>query len=175
MIIRPVEIVDRSSLALGQVEIRNCKAGDLRAIQRIENTSFDDPYSSMIFWSFYLSPRSIFRVAVLNQKIAGYCIVTIDRSRENDPDGTAGHFAHLASLAVEPEARRKGIASKLMEDVISRTKKGFSDIKRMELEVRVDNEAAIALYSKFGFKKSKIIPDYYGVGEDGVLMILLLL
>ena len=44
-------------------------------------------------------------------------------------------------------------------------------IKNVNLEVRVSNVKAIALYQKFGFKNVAVRKDTYSNGEDAYLMI----
>ncbi len=43
-------------------------------------------------------------------------------------------------------------------------------IRRINLEVRVTNQPAITLYEALGFEKRKVLPQYYGDGEDAYLM-----
>lgn len=59
---------------------------------------------------------------------------------------------HAAALgmAVRESARRQGVGSALMEAAIDLAEKWLA-VQRIELEVFVDNEAAIGLYRKFGF------------------------
>ena len=40
----------------------------------------------------------------------------------------------------------------------------------MTLEVRKSNQAAIALYEKFGFSPVNVVKRYYSDGEDAILM-----
>jgi [ribosomal protein S18]-alanine N-acetyltransferase len=143
--------------------IRDCEAGDLHAVQGIEKASFDDPYSPMIFWALYLGSNRIFRVSTLGKKVIGYSIVKVETK-------SGQVLAHLISLAVDPATRMKGVGSKLLEDAISQTKESFPKCKGMELEVRIDNKQAVALYLKYGFRKTQTISNYYGRGKDALAM-----
>jgi ribosomal protein S18 acetylase RimI-like enzyme len=40
----------------------------------------------------------------------------------------------------------------------------------LTLDVRYDNLGAIGLYERHGFKGSKVLPDKYGPGQDGIEM-----
>jgi ribosomal-protein-alanine N-acetyltransferase len=151
-------------LTAGEFIIRNCEDGDLLAIQRIENVSFEDPYSLDIFWALYSSPKRIFRVALFQEKVIGYSVAKIE-TKEKD-----SMTSHIVSLAVEPSMRHKGIGTKMLNDIISQTKKGYPDCRKIELEVRNDNRAAIGLYQKFGFREIGTISNYYGRGEGAVVM-----
>lgn len=66
-------------------------------------------------------------------------------------------------IFVKKEYRKQGIASKMMEYIISYNL-GIS------LEVNEENESAIKLYEKYGFKKEAIRKNYYGK-NNGILMI----
>lgn len=67
-------------------------------------------------------------------------------------------------IVVDSKYRRKGIASKLLEYVIS------LDSANITLEVNVDNFSAINLYKKYGFEEVSIRKNYYG-NNDAYLMI----
>ena len=77
--------------------------------------------------------------------------------------------AELLTLAVSPAHQRKGIAQKLITRWIS-----TSDASTAFLEVAADNSAAIALYSKNGFRQSGLRKAYYkrpsGLAVDALLM-----
>ena len=59
--------------------------------------------------------------------------------------------ATIYSVYVPREERGKGIAKKLMEELLERILKN-KDIKKLELDVNKDQVAAVGLYEKFGFK-----------------------
>ena len=77
--------------------------------------------------------------------------------------------AHITTLAVRPEERRKHIADclivKLLEDCYNKF------IKYITLEVRVSNIPAIKLYEKYGFKSLGKRKGYYqDNNEDALIM-----
>lgn len=61
-----------------------------------------------------------------------------------------------------------GIATALMENFI-RFAVSYG-VTEVWLEVKTDNEAAIALYVKFGFMKSMIMKNYYSDGSAALRM-----
>ena len=63
--------------------------------------------------------------------------------------------------------QNKHIGSKLLEKLVSLSLK--NKMKNITLEVRSDNEKAIYLYRKFGFKSVSIRKKYYN-DVDGILM-----
>lgn len=60
------------------------------------------------------------------------------------------HTAVLG-ISVVPEAQRQGVGSALMQAVCDHADR-WAQILRLELNVFVDNAAAIALYQRFGFR-----------------------
>ena len=76
----------------------------------------------------------------------------------------------LASIAVSREARRKGIAKALMDQMIQMAQKKYCSV--ISLEVRVSNEPAKALYQRYGFVEASIRKNYYSDNhEDAILMV----
>lgn len=77
-------------------------------------------------------------------------------------------FADVATIAVSPEFRRQGIASRMIDVMLAEARNHHAD--RMLLEVRTTNESAIALYKKFDFEIIAERPNYYGPGLSAYLM-----
>ena len=73
----------------------------------------------------------------------------------------------LTQIEVIETHRNRHIASKLLTHMIDNCKK--NNIENITLEVNINNEAAINLYKKFGFKQVAIRKGYYQ-GIDGILM-----
>lgn len=79
----------------------------------------------------------------------------------------AADQAEVITIGVRPNARRVGLANILlafMEKDLS--KRG---IKKVFLEVAIDNIPAISLYKKNGFVRVGVRPKYYD-GKDAVIM-----
>jgi len=88
------------------------------------------------------------------------------RGQDADLEENTGH---LMNLAVDPLFRRQGIGSILLQRGLEYLRS--LGAKTCELEVRVNNEEAIALYEKFGFGIKETIKNYYRNGDDAYLMI----
>jgi ribosomal protein S18 acetylase RimI-like enzyme len=58
----------------------------------------------------------------------------------------------LEDLYVRPEARRRGVASALVEACLERARE--RGCRRVELDTNESNDAALALYERFGFSTS---------------------
>lgn len=70
----------------------------------------------------------------------------------------------INQITIFDEYRKKGYGSKLISYLVSLN-------KPISLEVKADNNAAIHLYEKYGFKIVSVRKGYYK-GIDGYLMIL---
>jgi ribosomal-protein-alanine N-acetyltransferase len=80
----------------------------------------------------------------------------------------AADEADIHTVTVAPQLRRCGVASQLLRSVVDSA--CSHGIRRLTLEVRSSNHAAIALYRKHGFSEDTVRRDYYGKGEHAVLM-----
>ena len=101
-------------------------------------------------------PSGVCIAAIEERRIVGYLIC----SRYAD-------VWHLMNIAVDPPARRRGIATALLEEMIARAGQDAS----YTLEVRPSNIHAVALYERFGFRSAGTRPRYYqDTGEDALIM-----
>jgi ribosomal-protein-alanine N-acetyltransferase len=76
---------------------------------------------------------------------------------------------HVQTLAVRRDMRRRGIASRLVAEMMRFAHRAH--VFEASLEVRRSNLAARELYEKFGFRVKGVRPAYYSdVGEDALIM-----
>lgn len=75
----------------------------------------------------------------------------------------------MMNVAVHPAWRRKGIAEKLIEQLIVELKGLESTV--LSLEVRVSNTPAISLYEKMGFQLVGRRPNYYKNPKEDALIL----
>lgn len=73
------------------------------------------------------------------------------------------HRAEL-SIAVRKRYWGQGIGSMLMKELIQYAKENGIEI--INLDVRKDNEQAIRLYEKFGFRHIGTSPAYFKIKEE---------
>ncbi len=76
--------------------------------------------------------------------------------------------AEILSIGVDPDWQKRGIAKGLLKELESRARK--QALRRIFLEVRVDNTAALALYRGCGYHPIGTRRHYYRDGVDGVSM-----
>ncbi len=77
--------------------------------------------------------------------------------------------AHITILAVDPAYPRQGLGQAMLYTLL----KAAHDrgLERATLEVRASNQAAIALYEKFGFQEAGRRKRYYqDTGEDALIL-----
>ncbi|MES3022993.1 MAG: GNAT family protein [Pseudomonadota bacterium] len=74
------------------------------------------------------------------------------------------HRGNIWGLYVAPEARGQGVAGKLIEGLLREVRR-IPELVQLTLVVSSDNEAAKALYAKFGFVKTGV--DQRSVCIDG--------
>jgi len=76
---------------------------------------------------------------------------------------------HLHNIAVRPDLLRRGIASRLLSEVMRRSRQKGD--RWVTLEVRQGNIPAQRMYSKFGFSMNGMRPRYYSdTHEDALIM-----
>ena len=145
---------------MNRILIRLMKEEDIAAVVAIEKTSFSLPWSETSFAKELYRPRSIPKVAVLDDTIAGY--ICIDYVVDE---------GHILNLSVHPDYRKRNIATALVEDAIEELK--TKACRFIYLEVRASNYTARKLYKSFGFSVIGNRKNYYvGPVEDAVIMML---
>lgn len=80
-----------------------------------------------------------------------------------------GDVTQVMTIGVDPHCQRHGVGRQLMTALIERSRKLKAEA--VLLEVRVDNDAAIALYAEFGFQILGVRKRYYQPEDmDGYTM-----
>lgn len=82
-------------------------------------------------------------------------------------DTLLGHAGEIITLGVAPDARRRGAARALLDDLFARAR--ALGVASLTLEVADDNAAALALYEGLGFERVGLRPRYYR-RKDGSTM-----
>lgn len=80
----------------------------------------------------------------------------------------SGDTADLHRVVVAPSARRRGVAAALLDAGHAWARD--CGATRVLLEVRPDNQAAVALYQRLGYTRIALRRDYYATGVDAWVM-----
>jgi ribosomal-protein-alanine N-acetyltransferase len=135
-------------------------ASDLPEVMEIERLVFPSPWTPGLFLHELKLPFSRLTVARLdsgNRRVIGYVCWWV-----------IGDEVHILNLAVHPEYQRAGIGRELVHLVLSNALS--SGAASVTLEVRSENTAAKGLYESFGFAGVGRRRNYYGRGEDAIIM-----
>jgi [ribosomal protein S18]-alanine N-acetyltransferase len=140
----------------GEPPVRRLAYSDLPAVVSIERRSFPAPWSLAMFVLELSKPSGICLAASEEGRLLGYLVCArYDR------------VWHLMNVAVAPEHRRRGVASRLIERLVEEAGEELP----FTLEVRVSNREAIAMYERLGFRSAGVRPRYYqDNGEDALIM-----
>jgi [ribosomal protein S18]-alanine N-acetyltransferase len=137
--------------------VRRLTYADLPQVTAIERRSFPTPWSLAMFVLELSKPSGICLAALHEGRLAGYLIC----SRYDT-------VWHVMNVSVDPDHRRRGIASTLLNSLLERV--GDPEA-HYTLEVRESNAGAIALYDAFGFRSAGVRRRYYqDNGEDARIM-----
>ena len=154
------------------VEVRRLTYADLPQVVAIERRSFPTPWSLAMF------------VLELS-KPSGICLAaTVEDAPDapgDDPAARATHELvgylvcsrydavwHIMNVSVDPDRRRRGIASALLNALFERV---GDPAAQFTLEVRRSNTGAIELYERLGFRAAGVRRRYYADnGEDAIVM-----
>jgi ribosomal-protein-alanine N-acetyltransferase len=122
------------------VTIRKATADDLAAIEAVQAAS---PEAAQWNTADYLAHTSW--VATQDRRVAGFLVIRTTTPGEHE----------ILNLAVEPAARRRGMARALLDAALADSPGDWF------LEVRESNLAAQALYRVLGFQASGRRAGYY--------------
>lgn len=143
---------------MSELRIRRMEERDVQQVAAIEAESFSLPWSEQAFRDSLAMYHTIFLVADLEGRIAGYC--GCYQSLEE---------AEITNVAVKQELCGKGIARELLQELFRvGTAQG---VFAYTLEVRVGNTPAIHLYESLGFENVGIRRNFYEKPtEDAMIM-----
>ncbi len=141
------------------IRISDGRKSDIDALAELERLCFSVPWSwESIARSITESNNSRFYLAELDGKTVACVSCWLLPPYE----------CQLGNVAVDPEYRRRGIATLLLKKMLADCEAlGIMDVT---LEVRVSNTGAQALYKGLGFESEGIRKGYYQGKEDAVIM-----
>jgi ribosomal-protein-alanine N-acetyltransferase len=162
--------------------LRHMSAADLEPVVRLDRMSFPLPWPASAFAKELENPQA--RCWVVEKELESPLDFSVPDLAPFPPlTYSAGALvpvavliywlvldeAHIATLAVHPSLRRRGLARLILWRALDEA--ASEGAKTAFLEVRESNQAALELYHLFGFEVTGRRPRYY-VTEDAVLMTL---
>jgi [ribosomal protein S18]-alanine N-acetyltransferase len=127
-------------------------------VRDIEVTLFpEDAWSPEQFWQELAQPTRRYLVACDGTEVVGYVGAFV-----MPPDGD------IQTVAVRADRQGRGIARALVESLLDGIE--AEGVTHTMLEVRADNDAAVALYERLGFGRISVRRRYYPDGADAVIM-----
>ncbi|MBS3760817.1 ribosomal protein S18-alanine N-acetyltransferase [Halodesulfurarchaeum sp.] len=145
--------------------LRPVERADLLAVVRIEEQTFERPWTLSTFEKFLDAQGFIVledpEGEALGEAIAGYVVAELVTVR-------GSQFGHVKDLAVKPARQGAGRGRQLLEGALRLL--ASHGAKRVRLEVRPSNTRALSLYKNAGFEILARQEQYYPDGEDALLL-----
>ena len=131
---------------------------DLMLIKDILEKDFDNFWNFSILEKELKSNSSIYLCCKINSEIVGFAGISVILDT-----------AELNNIVIRKDQRGNGYSFVLLKELIKIAK--FRGCTKLNLEVAINNEVAINLYKKLGFKQVGIRQNYYN-GIDALLLTL---
>lgn len=130
---------------------------DLNALRRLEQECFlRDAWPLLDLIGVLAFPNVVRLKAVLDEEMIGFVAGDVRSSQG---------LAWISTIAVFPRFRGRGIGRALLEAC-----EGRLEVSRIQLSVRISNQAAIRLYEDAGYHREGLWSGYYEDGEDALVM-----
>ena len=141
-----------------EILIEKMQLQHIAQVLEIEQDCFSEPWTYNGFYNEIYNGQSYFVVATVGNDVAGY----------------AGMYCvfgdcFVTNIAVKKNYRRAGVGKSLLQSLFSYAENQKANF--ISLEVRASNDAAKALYKKFGFKEVGTRKNFYTKPiEDAIIM-----
>ena len=137
---------------------RNGTEEDIKYIVELEAKTFSDAWTEKSVRDTFEQKQAFITVAEDDDELIGYCILYYVMDE-----------AEIARIATSEAVRRKGVGKGLLNYTCECCRE--KQIERLLLDVRENNEGAIAFYQNYGFNIDGIRKSFYEMPkEDAVLM-----
>ncbi len=137
--------------------LRRAVPSDLSALTAMHAASFSESWTGEALGALLDSPGAFAFIGIeMSSLAAGFVLARV-----------AADEAEILTIAVRPNARRKGLGRALVKAAAAQAKK--MGAQAMFLEVGETNAAARALYRSLGFAQAGRRKDYYG-HESGLVL-----
>ncbi|HET7611366.1 MAG TPA: GNAT family N-acetyltransferase [Rhodanobacteraceae bacterium] len=137
--------------------IREASTADLDALVALERATFASDRISRVQWRRHIgSGTACVLVAGPPGRVEGAAVVFLRRNSRR---------ARLYSLAVAASSRGRGLARSLLAAAEDEARR--RGCNALDLEVRTDNRAALALYERHGYRRVVRLQGFYEDAADG--------
>jgi [ribosomal protein S18]-alanine N-acetyltransferase len=134
---------------------------DIDAVMEVERRCFDSPWTPGQFRHELKVPFSrtvlLWDDSLAPSRVAGYVCRWL-----------VGDEVSILNLAVDDSYRGTGLGRALVGLILDEAAERQASV--VTLEVREKNDAARGLYASFGFERAGTRRDYYGKGENAIIM-----
>jgi ribosomal-protein-alanine N-acetyltransferase len=139
------------------LEIRKMQPSDLPRVVEVERACFGERWSQAAFENELANAQSSYFVSLHGGAIVGY----------------AGYWlileeAHITTIGTDPAHQGKGFGERMLLHLVDHAAR--AEARWVTLEVRVSNQAAIALYEKYGFTSLGRRRGYYHDNHEDALV-----
>jgi ribosomal-protein-alanine N-acetyltransferase len=138
------------------MNIRPATLRDLSALADLHARAFARAWDELAMKGLFNGP-GVFALVAEEGDVSGFIMVRI-----------AADETEILSIAVGPDTRRRGLASRLLEQACQRAT-GMGGM-RIFLEVAATNLPARNLYGKYGFREVGLRKAYYEDGDDALVL-----
>ncbi len=142
--------------AVAALNLRRMRESDLDLVTELEAQAYSQPWNAHVFAEELNQPTRTYLVIEDDQTVLGYAGLMV-----------VGTEAHVTTVVVHPDRREDRLGTRLMLGLAAEAIE--QGAKSMTLEVRVSNEPAQRLYSRFGMAPVGVRKKYYQ-DEDAVIM-----
>lgn len=146
--------------------IRPASIADIADILAIQEYSFSHGLIGPRQWRYLITKakgKVIVAVDHNTKEVCGYLVLLAPKNANS---------CRIYTIAVAFEFRRSGVGSLLIE-----TAKWLAQSFRkpkLHLEMRASSRSLNQFYQRLGFRPQQLLPDYYGEGQNGVRMSVML-
>ena len=125
-----------------------CRKRDIPEVLRIERQSFEFPWNEEDFKNYLHQQNSVSIIAEHNKQVVAFMMYELYKKQ-----------LHLSSLAVNPDFRRNGIGSQMINELINQL--SHQHRNRILLEVREANLSAQLFFHAQEFHAVSILHGFY--------------
>lgn len=137
--------------------IRPMSVSDVPEVCAVDRQCITPPWSPQTFEGEVKTTAGYYLVAEVDGEVVGYLGSTVILDE-----------AHITTFGVRPDQRRRRVGERLLVTLLNEAVR--RGVRRITLEVRESNEAAQALYRRYGFVALSRRRAYYRDNDEDALV-----